>query len=288
MCGVLGGITTKQFEPMICQNALEKLHHRGPDYQKIKFYKKNDLFFAHSRLKIIDLSNNANQPMVSSCNNYEITFNGEIYNFQELKLKCKNYDFRTKSDTEVLLALFKIYGKDMLDMLEGMFVFAIYDKINNSIFIARDRFGIKQLYYFIEDNTFVFSSEIPPLLSFKQDIKEDLRTIKTYLSTSFYDFSQHTFFKDINRLEPGCYLEFKIATFTYTIKKWYALEKNIILNRKSKEQLFQEMEELLFNLIKKVLKIKILSSLDGIFSLRILRVLFLFLLRQLSTNSPAL
>ena len=253
MCGILGGISQDYFDKNICKLALDKIYHRGPDFQKINFYNQNRLFLAHSRLKIIDLSDSANQPMLSNCLNYEIIFNGEIFNFGELKVKCKEYDFKTNSDTEILLALFIKYGKGMLNMLNGMFAFAIFDKINNEIFIARDRFGIKQLYYTIDKNKFIFASEIPPILKFLKDVKEDKRTIKTYLTTALYDFGEHTFFEDIKRLEAGCYLEFNLNSFNYEINRWYFIEKNINLieNSLEKNSIFNKLEELLLDLIDK-------------------------------------
>jgi len=251
MCGILGGVSKSSFNRDTCETALNKISHRGPDFQKINFHNKEKLFLAHTRLKIIDLSNSANQPIVSNCLNYELIFNGEIFNFQELKATCNHYDFKTSSDTEVLLALYMEHGKKMLNMLNGMFAFAIFDKINNELFIARDRFGIKQLYYAYDDGNFIFASEIPPILKFIKNVKEDKRTIKTYLTTSFYDFGPKTFFNGINRLEAGHYLKFDLLSFTYEISKWYSIEKNIFDKRSNDDALLEELDVLLFDLIDK-------------------------------------
>ncbi len=251
MCGILGGASKEAFDINNCNLALNKIYHRGPDFQKINFYNQKKMFLAHTRLKIIDLSDSANQPMVSNCSNYEIIFNGEIFNFKELKTKCIEYEFKTNSDTEILLALFIKYGKNMLSMLNGMFAFAIFDKINNIVFIARDRFGIKQLYYTFNKNKFIFASEIPPILIFLKNIKEDKKTIKTYLTTGNYDFGEYTFFEDVKRLESGCYLNFNLDSFNYKIDRWYFIENNIIENSLSKKEIFNKLDELFLDLIDK-------------------------------------
>ena len=119
------------------------------------------------RLSIIDQSKNGRQPMISPSNRYVIVFNGEIYNARELKFKINNIShLKGSSDTEILINLYEIYGKRMLKFLKGMFSFIIYDKIHDNIFSVRDRFGIKPLYYFKDENQILFSSEIKPILSY--------------------------------------------------------------------------------------------------------------------------
>ena len=121
----------------------------------------------HARLSIIDISNAANQPFTELSERFTIVFNGEIFNYKELKEKHLNHiKFKSESDTEVLLNLYVIFGKDCLELLKGFFAFAIYDKEDGSLFIARDRFGVKPLYYYTSNTMFCFASELKSLLQF--------------------------------------------------------------------------------------------------------------------------
>ena len=147
MCGI-AGILGKNAKSNLIDDMLTVQHHRGPDY-KGKWLEEG-VALGHNRLSIIDLSNSANQPFFDKTKRYSIVFNGEIYNYIELRERLKSsYNFQTTSDTEVLLAAFIFWGKDCLKHLNGMFSFAIYDSRSKSLFAARDRFGVKPLYYFI-------------------------------------------------------------------------------------------------------------------------------------------
>ena len=158
MCGILGSISNENLNIERCIDSLKLLSHRGPDYSSYKIHLNSHFFIGHTRLKIIDLSNDANQPFVSNCGGYEIVFNGEIFNYKEIIKNHKNLSFcRTNSDTEVLLNLYILYGSKMLDFINGMFAFAIYDKKKGNLFLARDRFGIKPLYYIHDQNNFACS-----------------------------------------------------------------------------------------------------------------------------------
>ena len=170
MCGILGKISRavdKQFE-----DALRLLNHRGPDYSATQKFDL-DLFkiqLGHSRLAIIDLDNSASQPMESQCKRYSIIFNGEIYNFLELKksLEQIGVNFKTTSDTEVLLYHWIHFGKKGLRDLLGMFSFAVLDKKEHRLSLIRDAFGIKPLYYIHDHEKFLFCSEIGPLLTISE------------------------------------------------------------------------------------------------------------------------
>ena len=139
------------------------LSHRGPDDEGV--YSDEKIALGHRRLSIIDLSNAGHQPMVSNDGRYYITYNGELYNFREIKNELRNYQFKTLSDTEVILAAYATWGKNCLQKFNGMFAFAIWDKEKKELFMARDRLGIKPLYYCKNNNQFVFSSEIRSLLA---------------------------------------------------------------------------------------------------------------------------
>ncbi len=158
MCGI-AGILGKNAKSNMIDNMLMVQHHRGPDY-KGKWLEEG-VALGHNRLSIIDLSNSANQPFSDKTKRYTIVFNGEIYNYIELRKKLKSsYKFQTTSDTEVLLAAFIYWGKDCLKHLNGMFSFAIYDTKSRSLFAARDRFGVKPFFYHKSNDSFYFSSEI--------------------------------------------------------------------------------------------------------------------------------
>lgn len=143
----------------------EKMAHRGPDADGV--YHADNITLGHRRLSIIDLDERGNQPMFSHCGRYIIVFNGEIYNFQSLKQGISNYTYRSETDTEVILALYLIHGKNMLTQLEGMFSLAIWDSEQKELLLARDRFGKKPLYWWLstEKNSLVFSSEVRPILA---------------------------------------------------------------------------------------------------------------------------
>ncbi len=137
--------------------------HRGPDHTAI--YEDKDVVLGHNRLSIIDLNNKANQPFFSTDNQIVLVFNGEIYNFKELKLKLKSYQFKTNSDTEVFLAAYLKWDIDFVNHLNGMFAFGLWDKKERRFILGRDRIGIKPLYYSEINNTIVFSSELRSLLA---------------------------------------------------------------------------------------------------------------------------
>ncbi|MBT3408688.1 asparagine synthetase B, partial [Candidatus Woesearchaeota archaeon] len=159
MCGIVG---FNWIDKKLIVKMLNSLHHRGPDQSGYKFY--TNLTFGHKRLSIQDLSECGKQPM--ELDDYSIVFNGEIFNFIELKheLNKRNIKFKSNTDTEVILYYYKYYGEKCLDYFNGQFSFAIYDKKKQTIFIARDRMGIKPLYYYLDGETFIFASELKAIL----------------------------------------------------------------------------------------------------------------------------
>jgi|TARA_B110000908_G_scaffold133791_1_gene157920 asparagine synthase (glutamine-hydrolysing) len=210
MCGILGLISYKNTIDINKERFTESLNlqeHRGPD--DFSIYVDQKFTFGHRRLSIIDLESHSKQPMLSKDSNVIITFNGEIYNYKELKhdLLQKGYQFSTESDTEVLLYSYYEYGIDCINKFIGMFAFAIYDKRNNKSYIVRDRLGIKPLYFYKIPDGVMFSSEIKSMLHY-QDIKPSLNigAVSSYLSFR-YPVLNDTFFNEIDSLQPGCYLE---------------------------------------------------------------------------------
>ena len=185
----------------------DKIAHRGPDGQGIYISPDRKVGLVHRRLAIIDLTLAGHQPMGYK-NRYWITFNGEIYNFQEERKKLEKcgYKFKSKSDTEVLLALYDKWGVRCVDHLRGMFAFAIYDIQKQTVFLARDRVGKKPLKYFFNSEIFAFASELKALLTLPEIKAEpDTDVLETYLAYGYVPAPQ-TGFKNIYKLEPGHYL----------------------------------------------------------------------------------
>lgn len=179
-----------------------KIQHRGPDDTGVWINNENHIYFGHQRLSIIDLSTKGHQPMKSTTGNV-IIFNGEIYNYRELKKEFVDYKFDSNSDTEVLLKLYDHYGQDCINFLNGMFAFGIWDNGKSELFLARDRIGIKPLYYTTQNGIFVFSSEIKSILSLpwvKTEVNEtELYHFLTYNKTT----PPNTLFKGIFKFHPG-------------------------------------------------------------------------------------
>ena len=163
MCGILGYFSNDKKPYKSLNKSLDFMKKRGPDASG--FWEDEYVFLGHKRLSIIDLDNRSDQPLKSYCGRYVIVFNGEIYNYQDLKKQIKKYSFKTNSDTEVILALYSIYKEKMLHKLKGMFSFIIWDKIEKVSFIARDPYGIKPLYYARTNNGILFSSQVSSIMA---------------------------------------------------------------------------------------------------------------------------
>jgi asparagine synthase (glutamine-hydrolysing) len=220
MCGFIGIINKNKQEidtGVLCKMAAT-IHHRGPDEDGI-FVDENIGFF-HKRLSIIDLST-GQQPM--TFNGCTIVFNGEIYNYIELKegLIRKKHEFRTTSDTEVLLHLYTEYGDDFVNLLNGMFAFIIFDKAKNKVFISRDHFGIKPLYWYCDETKIIFGSEIKALLAHPDIMAEpDAENLHEYLTFQFI-LGEGTMFKNICKVQPGHYMTVDLYSWKINeVKYW--------------------------------------------------------------------
>ncbi len=210
MCGIVGIWQNegKIVENELINRMLQKQQHRGPDY--CSYWIDNNKALGHNRLKIIDLSPRANQPMWNIEKTMAIVFNGEIYNFQQLKneLISKNYLFQSDSDTEVILLGYHEFGCNILSRINGMFAFCIYDKINNKYFIARDRFGKKPLYYSFINQQFIFASELQTLLEFpNMNLEIDSDALNHFLTLQYIP-PPFTIYKNIRALQASEYLIF--------------------------------------------------------------------------------
>ncbi|MEM7161486.1 MAG: asparagine synthase (glutamine-hydrolyzing) [Bacteroidota bacterium] len=206
MCGIVG-FTDSSIDydkEEVIRSMMHSIKHRGPDDEGVFLANNNSTAFGHVRLSIIDIQS-GQQPMISDDGRFTIVFNGELYNYIELRedLRKEGFSFRTNSDTEVLLKMYMHFGEDMLQKLNGMFSFAIYDLELEQTFIARDHLGVKPLYYYKEDNFFAFASEIKALFyhpKIKAESNEDL--LHEYLTYQFI-LGKETLFRNIFKLEPG-------------------------------------------------------------------------------------
>ncbi|MCH4821574.1 asparagine synthase (glutamine-hydrolyzing) [Gramella lutea] len=217
MCGIAGilGAGIKEHEMNLM---LKTIQHRGPDSSGI-YRDKGFAVLGHNRLSIIDLNKHANQPFSDNSGRYHLSFNGEIYNYKELKSEIgTKYSFRTNSDTEVLLAAFIIYGKDCLNKLNGMFSFAIWDSLDKKMFAARDRFGVKPFYYHKGSSKFVFASEIKAIRTVKP-ADPNKRVWANYFCFGSNGLPWETFFEGIEQLPAGHFIEYIEGQLS--IRKWY-------------------------------------------------------------------
>jgi asparagine synthase (glutamine-hydrolysing) len=215
----------------------ELIKHRGPDGEGFWVHPVGHVGFAHRRLSIIDLAT-GDQPMTDESENW-LVFNGEIYNYIELRQIIGDERFRTNSDTEVILRAYEKWGPTCLDHLRGMFAFALWDERQHMLFCARDRFGIKPFYFTQQQDRFYFASEVKALLPFVTSIKTNVEAFKEYLSFQFC-FQGKTLFNEISELQPGHYLICKnraISTRRYW-QVYYSLDfdhtENYFVNQISK------------------------------------------------------
>lgn len=220
MCGIYGFIGNA--ERSLLEKKLSIINYRGPD--NCSSYQNENIFLGHNRLAIIDLDTRSNQPFI-----YEhliIVFNGEIYNFSDIKktLLNKGYKFTTESDTEVICASYIEHGYNCLEKLNGMFSFVIYDKKLNILFGARDRLGKKPFFYKLENNIFEFSSQLSPL-TYKYHNLIDWNNVQEYFFWG-YNQTNSTPFCNIRKLSPGSYFTYNLSNNKFVEKNYWELDLN--------------------------------------------------------------
>ena len=225
MCGISGIIYKNRqadYKDIKAMNGL--IIHRGPDAEG--FYLDGSLALGHRRLSILDLSNEANQPMIFK--NYIIVFNGEIYNYIELKeeLIKLGYTFKTKCDTEIILAAYDCWGEFCVNRFNGMWAFALYDRKKQILFCSRDRYGVKPFYYSCLNDKFIFGSEIKQLLYFLPYRTADKEILADYIVCSLSEHTEKTFFKNVFNLRGGHNLIFDINKNKYKIYSYYRINNN--------------------------------------------------------------
>jgi len=224
MCGIAGiiGISAAESGSLI-DEMTERMKHRGPDAGAT--FVSDGIALGHRRLSIIDLSTNANQPFFDISKRYIIVFNGEIYNYQEIK-ELLNYSWQTTSDTEVILAAYLQWGEHCLEKLNGMFAFAIWDNLKKDLFVARDRMGVKPFYYYQSNELFVFASEIRSILASGLVPKKlDINSLSSFLANLAVR-TPNTIIEGIQQLQPGEYGFYKDNTFKKY--KYWSITNNLI------------------------------------------------------------
>jgi asparagine synthase (glutamine-hydrolysing) len=285
MCGIFGALNFDEINVDIksFQNSLNIIKHRGPDDEGYAFFNtyKNifeerfgdtseikkgtyilsgsdavfNLAFGFRRLSIIDLSVNGHQPFFNDEKNICIIFNGEIYNYIEIRqeLISKGYKFRTATDTEVIMNSYIEWGEDCLGKFNGMWGIALYDMRKNILFCSRDRFGVKPFYYYKDEKRFVFGSELKSIIEyFRNDStfqkKANEKIVYDYLIYNFADHTESTFIKNINHLPPSHYI--KIQGKVFSLKKYFSIEINKQLGKYNEgefERLKKDFSELMFD-----------------------------------------
>jgi len=241
MCGIY--VTNLPFSKKEVKLKLEKIKFRGPDFTGVS--QRKSLTFGHLRLSIIDLDLRSNQPMVYE--NLTIVFNGEIYNFIEIKneLITKGYDFKTSGDTEVLLKAYLEWGEGMTSKLNGMFAFAIYNESTETIFCSRDRLGVKPFYYYWKDGFFEICSQLRPI-SQNKTLNEE--AISMYLDCTYIP-SPYSIFNDVYKLPPGNNLLIDLNNKTHKVEEYWNL-KPVVPSKLSYEQAVEEVHTLLEDAVR--------------------------------------
>lgn len=270
MCGIAGILlnTPNPAAPVYLKKMTDALAHRGPDGEGSWSNRKNTVHLGHRRLSIIDLSNNAAQPMPYA-GRYQIVHNGEIYNYTEIRnfLQNKGYSFTSKSDTEVIVAAYDYWKERCLQQFDGMFAFAIWDEKEEQLFAARDRFGEKPFYYYEDEENFVFASEMKALWKIGIEKTVDNKMLLNYLSLGHVQNcvdKEQTFFESVYSLPPSHYLQFSPATQPSKIKRYWQINKEIKIDISAADAI-EKFTELLGSSVRRRLRsdVPVGTSLSG-------------------------
>ncbi|RDC62970.1 asparagine synthase (glutamine-hydrolyzing) [Adhaeribacter pallidiroseus] len=272
MCGISGivSLNPNKVSRERLKNMTDSIAHRGPDGEGHWLADDQRVGFGHRRLSILDLSESANQPM-HFADRYTIVFNGEIYNYLELKASLiqKGYHFKTTSDTEVLMACYHEKKEKCLQELDGMFAFAVYDKVERTVFCARDRFGEKPFYYTIQDKqSFLFASEMKALWAAGVARESNTTMLYNYLTAGFLEDIRDkkvTFFKNIFRLPAASYIYINIDTLEIVEKEYWDIDYLNTDEAISLDGATQKFKELFYTSVKRRLRsdVPVGSSLSG-------------------------
>jgi len=255
MCGIFGyfDLNNKRLHQDEIELMGSLINHRGPDGTGIFSDKEQSISLGNNRLAIIDVKN-GNQPFYSDNKEIVVVQNGEIFNFLELReeLINKGLKFDTKSDTEVILRLYELYGVSELRKLNGMFSISIFDKRKKALYLIRDRIGEKPLYYNFQDNRLIFASEIKSILSIVKSREVDLESLNQYLIFNYVP-PPRTMFKDIKQVMPGSYI--RIDENNFSEVKWWELSE---INSEQKKE--KELKDSIYATLEDAVKIRLRSD----------------------------
>ena len=267
MCGFLGfydpeNIVDNSFIRPFMTQALKEIKFRGPDKSSLHLNYNQRIFFGHNRLSIVDLSAAGNQPMTTHCGKYTIVYNGEVYNAPLIRKELKEYNkfFKGHSDTEVILYSIKKWGLEQsVNKFTGMFAFVVFDNLNKKVLMARDRIGIKPLYWFHKNKIFFFSSDVRVISKFKFFKKEiNFSAVSLYLKYGYIPRDK-SIYKNVNKLLPGHILEFKKKP---TITTFWNLQDVIQSTKKDKDIPYKDKVSELDNAIDNSVKIRLYSDVE--------------------------
>lgn len=253
MCGIIGfASSNKPIRPEVFDAMRDTMIHRGPDGMGSEFWANGKIAFGHRRLSIIDLSEDGAQPMANEDNTVWLSFNGEIYNFREVKkILSGKYTFHSKTDSEVLIYGYQEWGiEGLLERIEGMFAFAIYDTTKEAVFFARDRVGIKPLHYFYKEGTLIFASELKAIKAypdFKAEINSD--ALASYFRLR-YILAPLSIYKDCAKLLPGHYAVFDQKLGSLQTQCYYSLQDHIEESTEDEEKLILKIRAALDESVK--------------------------------------
>ncbi len=246
MCGIIG-FNSKKTD--ILDNMLKSIKYRGPDDNGV--FESNEFSLGHVRLSILDLSSHGHQPM--SFKNLVMVYNGEVYNFKEIRseLESFGYSFVSQTDSEVILKAYHKWGIKAVDKFIGMFAIAIYDKEKREIVLIRDRVGVKPLYYYFDGKDFIFASELKPIMEYKKDLKINKDALYEFFQFGYIS-SNLSIFENCHKVPPGTYLTFKIQNSKFKIKEYWSIIPYFKKPKftKSEEELVDELEKLLIDAFK--------------------------------------
>lgn len=256
MCGICGFVSRRNITLEQLKNMNNQMIHRGPDDSGEEIFAGRDGYqvgLAQRRLSILDLSALGHQPMHSCDNRLVVSFNGEIYNFLELRKELKDYPFRSRCDTEVILAAYLKWGISCVDRFQGMFAISLYDKEKDELYLVRDRIGKKPLYYWFDGTNIVFASELKPLMEcpgFPKNIRKDV--IKRYLYQQCVN-EPDAIFEHVHKVEPGQMIKFKNGKLSkhkyWDIAKVYHVKKQEMVT--SYEEAKEELEDILTDAVRR-------------------------------------
>ena len=247
MCGIIGAIGNVGDNG---RNAMSLIMHRGPDSSG--YFSQANLFLGHTRLAIQDLSENANQPMFSTDGRFVIIFNGEIYNHYEIRSSLTSeFEFRSSGDTETILNGYIKFGINFLSKLNGIYAFAIYDKEKDEIFIARDQLGVKPLYWYFDDNIFLFGSELKSFLPYHINKRVSAEALINYIQF-LWSPGCKTPFEHVHKVLPGHYLHFKLSNFKNCKPvQFYRWETTVKQEQLTENEIIYKLDQLLLKAVDK-------------------------------------